>query len=305
MSAPATTTVAPTVTGPRGVRAILADIRFEQTLFSLPFLLLAALAAEGGWPAPRTLVLILVALVGARSSAMAFNRFADADFDGRNPRTAGRAVPSGRVSRRSMGAFAVLAAGVFLAAAAALNTLCLVLAPVALLFLVGYSWTKRLTPACHLVLGTTLGIAPLGAWAAVRGTFLDADGAFDPGVWLLALGVGLWVAGFDVIYACPDAGKDDDEGLHSIPRWIGVERAFGVSAAMHVGALLAFAAAGHSLALGPIFFVGLAVGALILGAEHVLVRPGRYTRMATAFFRMNAVFSTLLLVTGALDILRG
>jgi len=289
----------------RGLPAILSDIRFEQTLFSLPFLLLSALVAAGGWPDARVFGLLLVALVAARSSAMAFNRFADAEFDGRNPRTAGRAVPSGRVSRAAMGAFALVSAVVFLAAAAALNPLCLWLSPVALLFLIGYSWTKRVTAACHLILGITIGIAPLGAWAAVRGTFLGADGAFEPGVWFLALGVALWVAGFDVIYACPDAGKDDDEGLHSIPRRLGVGRAFALSAAMHAAALVAFGAAGTYFGLGTVYFAGLGLGAVVLGVEHVLVRPGRYERMGMAFFRLNAVFSLLLLSTGAFDVLNG
>ena len=288
--------------GSRGLPAILADIRIEQTLFSLPFLLLSALVAADGWPDAATAGLIVVALVGARSSAMAFNRFADAAFDARNPRTAGRAVPSGRVSRGAMGTFAVLAALVFLAAAAGLNPLCLALSPVALAFVVGYSWTKRVTALCHLVLGTTLGIAPLGAWAAVRGSFLSPAGSVEWAPWLLALGVALWVGGFDVIYACPDAAKDHAEGLHSIPRVVGVENAFRVSSAMHVLATAAFAAFGVTAGLGPCFGAGLAIGAVLLAVEHRLVRPGRYERMATAFFRLNAVFSLVLLTTGAVDV---
>ena len=287
----------------RGLTAILSDIRFEQTLFSLPFLLLSALVASGGWPDPRTGLLIVVALVGARSAAMAFNRFADAEFDGRNPRTASRAVPSGRVSRAAMGAFALLSTGIFLGAAAALNTLCLALSPVALAFLVGYSWTKRVTSLCHVVLGVTLGIAPLGAWAAVRGSFLDAGGAFEPTPWLLALGVALWVGAFDVIYACPDASSDHAEGLHSIPRLLGVDNAFRLSAAMHVAAVAAFAGFGWAAGLGPLFRLGLAIGAGLLIVEHRLVRPGRYERMATSFFRLNALFSVALLASGAADVL--
>ncbi len=289
----------------RTVGAILADIRFEQTLFSLPFLLLSAIVASGGWPAARTLGLIVVALAGARSAAMAVNRAADARYDARNPRTAGRAVPSGRVSRVAMGAFAVVALGVFLAAAAALNPLCLALSPVALLFLVGYSWTKRFTALCHLWLGTTIGIAPLGAWAAVRGSF--AAGLVTPphpaAPWLLAAGVACWVAGFDVIYACPDAPTDRGEGLHSIPRLLGVERAFLVARALHVGALAAFAAAGAAAGLGPAWWGGLALGAAILVVEHRLVGPGRYERMGVAFFRLNAVFAAVLLAAGAADVL--
>ncbi len=284
------------------VRSILADIRFEQTLFSLPFLVLAALVAASGVPDGRTLGLIVLALVGARSAAMAVNRVADAEIDGRNPRTASRAVPAGRVSRAAMGGFALAATAVFLAAAASLNTLCLALSPVALAFLIGYSWSKRVTPLCHLVLGTTLGIAPLGAWAAVRGSFLDGSGAWDPFPWLLALGVAQWVAGFDVVYACPDAERDRVEDLHSIPRRIGVTRAFRVAAGLHVGAVVAFAAAGAAGGLGPWWWGGLALGAVVLVVEHRLVRPGRYARMGTAFFRLNAVFSALLLVASALDV---
>lgn len=295
--------VATAETPARGLPAILADIRFEQTLFSLPFLLLSALVAAGGVPDARTGLLILVALVGARSAAMAFNRFADADFDARNPRTAGRAVPSGRVSRRAMGAFAVVATAVFVAAAGALNVLCLALSPVALAFLVGYSWTKRFTPLCHLVLGTTLGIAPLGAWAAVRGTFLDTAGALDPTPWVLAAAVALWVGGFDVIYACPDAGRDHAEGLRSIPRAVGVETAFRVAAALHVVAVLLFAAYSRLAGLDGAFPWALGLGAVLLVVEHRLVRPGRYERMATAFFRLNALFGIALLAGGAADVL--
>ena len=292
--------------GPRPFRAllaILADIRFEQTLFSLPFLLLSALVAAAGVPAGHVLGWILVALVGARSAAMAVNRAADAAFDARNPRTAGRAVPSGRVPRVAMGAFAAVSTAAFVLAAAMLNPLCLALSPVALAFLIGYSWTKRFTPLCHLVLGATLGIAPLGAWAAVRGTFGDGAGGVDWFPWLLALGVAQWVAGFDVLYSCPDAERDRAEGLHAIPRRVGVVRAFRVAAGLHAGAVLAFAAAGGAGGLGLAWWAALAVGAGVLVLEHLLVRPGRYGRMATAFFRLNAAFSALLLAGGALDVL--
>lgn len=280
------------------LRAILADIRFEQTLFSLPFALLAMVLAAGGWPQPRAVTLIVVALVSARSAAMAINRFADAAFDARNPRTADRAVPAGRVSRGAMGVFALASVAVFVGAAAALNPLCLVLSPVALLFLVGYSWTKRFTALCHLVLGMTLGIAPLGAWAAIRGTLADVE------PWLLGAAVACWVAGFDVIYACPDVEVDRREGLRSIPAALGVPAAFRVSEALHVATVALLAAAGLvSGRLGPLWAWAVGAGALVLVAEHLLVRPGEYRRMATAFFRLNAVFSTLLLAAGAADVL--
>lgn len=277
---------------------ILRDIRFEQTLFSLPFallsLILASRAAGGdGWPASRTLLLVVGALVAARSAAMAINRFADAFLDGRNPRTASRAVPAGRVSRGAMGAFALVSLVIFLGCAWALNPLCLMLSPIALLFLVGYSWTKRFTPLCHVILGVTLGIAPLGAWTAVTASLAS------PVPWALAAAVALWVGGFDVIYACPDAEVDRRDGLHSIPAALGIERAFRVSELMHVGAVGAFVWLGVAAGFGWVWWVGLAVGAGVLVAEHLLVRPGQYARMATAFFRLNAVFSTLLLAAGS------
>lgn len=281
------------------LRAILTDIRFEQTLFSLPFALLGMVLAARGWPDPGTVAWIVVALVAARSAAMAINRFADAALDLRNPRTAGRAVPAGHVPRSAMGAFALVCVAVFLGAAAALNPLCLVLSPIALLFLVGYSWTKRFTALCHLVLGMTLGLAPMGAWVAIRGTLADVE------PWLLGCAVAAWVAGFDVVYACPDVDVDRRDGLRSIPQSLGVRSAFRVSEALHVATLVLLALLGRaSPHLGPLWFPALGVGAAVLVAEHVLVRPGRYGRVATAFFRLNAVFSTLLLCAGAADVLR-
>lgn len=280
------------------VAAILRDIRFEQTLFSLPFCLLAAVIAARGVPEARTLGLIVLALVAARSAAMAINRFADAALDARNPRTAGRAIPAGRVPRGAMAAFAVLSLVVFVGAAAALNPLCLALSPIALALLVGYSWTKRFTSICHLALGMTLGLAPLGAWAAIRATLADLT------PWLLGLAVATWVAGFDVVYACPDAEVDRRDGLHSIPRALGVRRAFRVSEALHVLTLAFLVAAGVvTEELGPLWWPGLAAAAAVLVLEHVLVRPGSYARMATAFFRLNAVFSLLLLAAGTADVL--
>lgn len=285
------------------LRAILSDIRFEQTLFSLPFALLAmVLAAPPGAPAlppARTWGFILLALVSARSAAMAINRFADAALDARNPRTASRAVPAGQVSRAAMGIFALVCVAVFLAAAAALNPLCLKLAPVALLFLCGYSWTKRFTPFCHVILGMTLGIAPLGAWVAVRGAVLDSA---EP--WLLGLAVTAWVAGFDMVYACPDRDVDVRDGLRSVPQTFGVRNAFRIAAALHVTTIGLLAALGTADArLGTWWNAATVLGAGILATEHLLVRPGLYTRMATAFFRLNALFSAAFLAAGLLDVL--
>lgn len=285
--------------GVAALGAILGDIHVEQTLFSLPFVVLAGLLAgavcEGG--DARRWAWIVVALAAARACAMATNRFADAFIDKGNPRTAKRAVPSGRVSRGAMGAFALATLAVFLLAAWRLNPLCLVLSPAALLFLVGYSWTKRFTPLCHVWLGVAIGIAPLGAWAG-----MTADLA-SPVPWLLFAGVATWIAGFDILYSCPDVEIDRRDGLRSIPQSLGVERAFRVSEALHAATVAAFAAAGAvSPRLGVAWWAGLAVGAALLVVEHRIVRPGDYRRMPTAFFRLNAVFGFTLLAAGAADL---
>ncbi len=288
----------------RTLTGILSDIQFEQSLFSLPFALLSMLVAADGFPTWTTLGLIVLAVISARAAAMAVNRVADAAFDARNPRTARRAIPAGRVSALAMTVFAVLSTCVFVAAAAALNPLCLALAPVALVFLIGYSWMKRLTPLCHLILGATIGIAPLGAWAAVQGTYLLPSGGVAWTPWLIAVGVATWVAGFDVLYACPDAEVDAREGLRSIPSAIGVERAFHVASALHVATVTALGGAALvDPRLAGVFAGALAIGSVLLVIEHRVIAPGRYERMATAFFRLNALFGLLLLAGGAIDVL--
>jgi 4-hydroxybenzoate polyprenyltransferase len=290
------------VTPARGagtLRAILGDIHVEQTLFSLPFVVLAGLLARTDYEgqALRRWVWIVVALVAARACAMAVNRFADAVIDKGNPRTARRAVPSGRVTRGAMGAFALAMLALFLLAAWMLNALCLALAPVALLFLVGYSWTKRFTPLCHVWLGVAIGIAPLGAWAGMRGDLSS------PTPWLLFAAVATWIAGFDILYSCPDAAIDARDGLRSIPQTLGVERAFRVSEALHVATPVALGAAGAlDRSLGAAWWAALAVGVVLLVIEHRLVRPGDYKRMPTAFFRLNAVFSCTFLAAAVLDV---
>jgi 4-hydroxybenzoate polyprenyltransferase len=288
------------VTRARGLgalAAILGDIHVEQTLFSLPFVVLAGLLARTDYEGQALRwTCIVVALAAARACAMATNRFADAFIDAGNPRTARRAVPSGRVSRGAMGAFAVATLGLFLFTAWKLNTLCLMLAPVALLFLVGYSWTKRFTPLCHVWLGVAIGIAPLGAWAGMTA------GLASPTPWLLFAAVATWIAGFDIVYSCPDVAIDVRDGLRSIPQTLGVERAFRVSEALHVLTIAALVAVGAvTPRLGVAWWVGVGVGAALLVVEHRIVRPGDYRRMATAFFQLNAVFSFTLLAAGAVD----
>jgi 4-hydroxybenzoate polyprenyltransferase len=294
------------VRGVAAVGAILGDIHVEQTLFSLPFVVVSALLAQrtdhdAGRPyhdrSPwERFAWIVLALLAARSCAMAANRFADAVIDKGNPRTARRAVPSGRVSRGAMGAFALATLAVFLFAAWKLNTLCLALSPVALLFLIGYSWTKRFTPLCHVWLGVAIGIAPLGAWAGMHGDLAS------PVPWCLFAAVATWIAGFDILYACPDVEIDVRDGLRSIPQTLGVARAFRVSEALHVATVAALAATGVLAGLRWPWWAGLAVGAVLLVVEHRIVRPGDYRRMATAFFRLNAVFGFTMLAATAIDL---
>ena len=266
-------------------------IKIEHTLFALPFAFLGALLAANGLPALSQILWIIVAMVGARSAAMAFNRIADRNFDARNPRTATRAIPAGLLSVAFVWAFTIVAAALFLFAAAMLNRLTLILAPIALASVLLYSFTKRWTQFSHLVLGWCLSIAPTGAWIAVRG-------AIDSAVpLLLSLVVLLWTAGFDVLYACQDYDFDRREGLRSIPARVGIPRALWISRALHAGAFVALVALYLSTNLGPLAFAGvLATGALLI-YQHRLVRADDLGRLNAAFFTTNAFVSVILLVT--------
>jgi 4-hydroxybenzoate polyprenyltransferase len=266
-------------------------IKIEHTLFALPFAFLGAVLAASGVPALRQLLWIVVAMVGARSAAMAFNRIADRNIDARNPRTASRAIPAGLLSVGFVWAFTVVAAAVFLLAAAMLNRLTLLLAPVALASVLLYSFTKRWTQFSHLVLGWCLAIAPTGAWIAVRG-------AIDSAVpLLLSLVVLLWTAGFDVLYACQDYDFDRGEGLRSIPARVGIGRALWISRGLHAAAFAALVALYVATGLGPLAFAGvIATGALLI-YQHRLVHAGDLGRLNAAFFTTNAFVSVILLVT--------
>ena len=266
-------------------------IKIEHTLFALPFALLGALLAANGLPTPRQVLWIIVAMVGARSAAMAFNRIADRHFDARNPRTANRAIPAGLLSVGFVWAFTIVAAAVFLLAAAMLNRLTLMLAPVALASVLLYSLTKRWTQFSHLVLGWCLSIAPTGAWIAVRGEIGSAAPL------LLSLVVLLWTAGFDVLYACQDYDFDRREGLRSIPARVGIERALWISRALHAAAFSALVGLYVVTGLGPVAFAGvIATGALLI-YQHRLVRADDLGRLNAAFFTTNAFVSVILLVT--------
>ena len=274
-------------------------IKIEHTLFALPFALLGAVLAANGIPTLRQLVWIAVAMVGARSTAMAFNRIVDREYDARNPRTRSRAIPAGLLSVAFVWAFTIVAALVFVLAAAMLNRLSLILAPVALASVLLYSFTKRWTLLSHFVLGWCLAIAPTGAWIAVRGA-IDS-----PIPLLLSLVVLLWTAGFDVLYACQDYEFDVAEGLHSVPRTFGVAKSLWISRGLHLAAFLALTALYLTTRLGFVALLGVVATGILLIYQHRLIRADDLSRLNAAFFTTNAFVSVILCLTfGAAVIIR-
>ena len=274
------------------IRIVLEMIKFEHSVFALPFALVGALlaaGASGGLPTWRQILWIVAAMVGARSAAMTINRIADIEYDRRNPRTASRALPKGELSVAFAWMFTVVASAVLVIAAWQLNPLALKLSPVALAILFFYSYTKRFTAWSHFVLGFCLGISPLASWIAIRGS-LDAR------MLILCAAVTLWVGGFDVLYACQDVEFDKSAGLHSIPKKLGIARALLVARVMHVAmvALLAWLAWSFQLAWPA--WAGIAVVAALLIYEHSLVKPNDLSKMNAAFFAVNGYISLLFLL---------
>ena len=281
------------MSGPFGrVLAYGRMIKFSHSVFALPFAFTSLVVAAGPGLRPFTVLWILMAMVGARSAAMGFNRLADQWIDARNPRTAVRELPRGLLSRAEVWAFVVVSASALVLAAGMLNPLCLALSPVALAVVFGYSYTKRFTPLSHLVLGLALAIAPVGAWLAVRGAF-----AVEPIV--LGSAVLCWVAGFDTIYACQDADFDRREGLRSIPAWLGIARALLVAKVLHVAAVGLLTSLYCITGLHPLYLVGVVGVAALLAYEHSLVRPDDLSRVDLAFFTLNGWISVLYLVVTA------
>src|ERR1044072_7623551 len=279
------------VTVARNIRTTLEMIKIEHTLFALPFAFLGAVLARRGLPSLQQMVWITLAMVGARSCAMAFNRIADREFDAQNPRTRGRAIPSGALSVGFVWAFTLVSAALFFLAAAMLNRLTLILAPVALASVLLYSYTKRWTRLSHLVLGWCLSIAPTGAWIAVRGT-LDS-----PVPLLLSLVVLLWTAGFDVLYACQDYEFDVTAGLHSIPRRFGIARSLWIARFFHLGAFAALLVLYWITQLGVFALVGVVATAVLLFYQHRLVKADDLSRLNAAFFTTKAFVSVILFIT--------
>jgi 4-hydroxybenzoate polyprenyltransferase len=283
------------------LRLTLEMIKFEHSVFALPFALTGALLAfrESGFQTDRAgwkALWIVVAMVGARSAAMAFNRLVDAEIDARNPRTKMRHIPAGLLSRGFCWGFTVASSALFLLAAWELNPLCFRLAPVALAVVFAYSFTKRFTQFAHLVLGFALGIAPAAAWIAVRGSL-------DPRILWLTAAVMFWTAGFDIIYSCQDFEFDCDSQLYSVPRFFGIRKALLIARGLHLLMIVSLLMLVWQLHLGALSLAGIAAIAGLLIYEHGIVKADDLSRVNAAFFTMNGWVSVLFFVFWAADIL--
>ena len=280
------------------LRLTLEMIKFEHSLFALPFALTGALLAvrDAGYRVePVKFAWIILAMVAARSAAMAFNRLLDAEIDGRNPRTRARHIPAGLLSKTFTWGFVVASSAVFVGAAGALNRLCLILAPLALAVVFFYSFTKRFTAFSHLVLGFALGIAPAAAWIAIQGRL-------DPAILWLTAAVMFWTAGFDIIYSCQDYEFDTDTGLFSLPARLGIAGALRVARLFHLAMVFCLVALLYSFDLNWLALAGVAATAGVLIYEHRLVKPDDLSRVNMAFFNLNAYVSVLFFVFWAADI---
>jgi len=280
----------------RQTAIVLEMIKFQHTVFALPFAFTAMLMAAGGLPGRGVLFWIVMACVFARTAAMSFNRWADREIDKRNPRTAMRAIPAGQLSENFVLIFAVASAVGFVFSAAQLNMLALALSPLALVILLGYSLTKRFTSLAHFVLGLALALAPIGAWVAVQA---------EIGISALALGLGVltWTAGFDLIYACQDVETDRNEGLFSVPSRYGTRTALNLSRALHILSLGFFIFAGGLTSSGVSYYAGLSVAALLLLAEHLIVDPHDMRKINLAFFTVNSWVGVAILAGTVADIM--
>ena len=278
----------------RKIKIILDMIKFEHTIFMLPFAVMSAFIASDGFPVLDKLGWILVAMVGARSCAMAFNRLADAKIDEANSRTSMRAIPAGLITKGAVWGFTLVSAALLVFAAYNLNPLAFALSPIALVVIMGYSYTKRFTSLSHLWLGTSLSIAPIGAWIAIKGQF-----HWTP--MLLGLAVLLWTAGFDIIYACQDFNFDRTHRLHSIPAKFGIRPALWISSVLHVVMVAVLIGVTLLTDLGVIYLVGVGVVIIILTYEHAIVKPNDLSRVNLAFFTLNGAVSLVLMALSVVD----
>lgn len=280
----------------RNLRITLEMIKWEHSVFALPFALSGAMLAARGIPSIHQLVWIIVAMVAARSAAMSFNRLADASIDAVNPRTQTRALPAGTLTPNFVRKFVALSSAIFILAAWELNHLAFLLSPIALAIVLLYSYTKRWTRWSHLVLGFALGIAPAAAWIAVRGSL-------DPRILLLTAAVTFWVAGFDVLYACQDLEFDRESGLHSLPRYCGIGNAFWIARFFHLSMLLLLSALVWVFALGISAMLGVVAVFMLLAYEHSLVSKDDLSKLNAAFFTMNGIIAVVFFAFLAADLL--
>jgi 4-hydroxybenzoate polyprenyltransferase len=280
----------------RKVTVFLEMIKFSHTIFALPFALTGALLAARGIPSGQQILWIILAMVGARTAAMGLNRLIDADIDAKNPRTANRAIPAGLIGKGATALFIASSLALLLVAAAQLNPLCLKLSPLAVFFLVLYSYCKRFTALAHVVLGICLAAAPIGAWIAIKGEI-------EPAAIILGGIVLFWVAGFDILYALQDLDFDREAGLHSIPVALGVNGSLWAARLFHLTMLGLLMALPSVMGLGTYFTVGIGVVTLMLAYEHWLLKDGDLTKMDAAFFNMNGYISIAILFFTALDVL--
>jgi 4-hydroxybenzoate polyprenyltransferase len=275
-------------------------IKFEHTIFALPFAFLGTFLGARylhpqGWPTWSQFFWVTMAMVGARTAAMALNRLIDRHIDAKNPRTAVRAIPKGLLKTGEVYLYILLSFALLAVSAYQLNMLCLELMPIAVFFLTLYSYTKRFTWACHLILGIADGLAPLGGWIAITGSF-DYQGV------LLGLLVGTWIAGFDIIYSCQDSDFDKSLGLHSIPARFGVAKALQISVWLHVMTAMLFVAVGLALNLGLLYYLGVLVALVILYKQHDMVAPDDLTKLNFAFFNMNGYLSLIVFAFTLLEL---
>jgi 4-hydroxybenzoate polyprenyltransferase len=271
------------------ISVFLEMIKFKLSIFALPFACIGAFLASGGFPDFTALFWIIVAMVGARTCAMGFNRIVDRRFDGENPRTNSRALPAGEIKLKEAWIMVILSGVIFFFACSRLNSLTMQLSSLALFSTLFYSYTKRFTSLCHLVLGVALAFSPLGGWVGVSGSFSGYP-------WVLSLGVLFWVAGFDTIYGCLDADFDRDRGLYSLPARIGRKNAFRLAGLFHVSAFFFFGLTGYQTGLNLWYYLGLLLTAGALLYQHMLVRPEDLSRIHASFFSMNGLISVTLFV---------
>ena len=278
------------------ISVLLEMIKFRHTVFALPFALTGAFLAARGIPALRIFFWVIIAMVGARTAAMTFNRIADYRFDAANPRTEKRALPAGEVSLKESWFMVAVSSALFFLASGMLNTLALMLSPFALGLTFFYSLTKRFTWLCHLVLGVALAVAPLGGWVATTGSLAGYP-------WVLSLGVLFWVTGFDIVYAAQDADFDRKAGLYSMPASLGRRNAFRLAVSFHALAFILFTLTGYFQGLNIVYYMGIVLTGSALFYQHLIVNPRDLSRIQVSFFSMNGFISLTLFVVTCISLL--